>query len=397
MEETTQPSTSQRTKQWTAPITIAMDENKMIEAHSSYHLSIPGSEAIRRLQSSGKDCCYLTRFSENQDCYILSVFMKQTPQNVDMHFQIMIEGSKKRLRGHTLSFDHIDDLLAHYEKKEIHPSLWNIGYNYTEKEYKKDLLLQQQAFLKRLPSEDKHGSLPPYDSTGPLDSLHTLLTTKQPHESCPPTFQQPPEFHRPPEFQRPPESQQPPEFQRPPRDMPPPRNIGPVAPEIPPEIVNNRPPIVERPPQPIAGRPHNENAPFPAEITRPPDAGVNRAPGPPQVHCLPNENEPPPLENLPPAAAVGQGPEENEPPPPEIEPPQAPLEIVPPEVAAGGDDPPPPPQENPPPGAEGGAERNNGPPVNVDQDYVPPEDRWQVIVPINPPPQRRRWKVCPIL
>ena len=105
--------------------------------HSSYHQSIPGDEAERRLKQFNAHC-YLTRFSEHNDCYMLSVFQQQTPRDVMKHFKIIIKDDRKHLiDGKDEEFNDINQLLAHYENNRIDPSFRTIGQNYTEEEYKR--------------------------------------------------------------------------------------------------------------------------------------------------------------------------------------------------------------------------------------------------------------------
>ena len=124
------------TKVYTGLITVAFADSEMMGEHSSYHQSIPGAEAIRRLKGSGHPCCYLTRYSESQKSYILTVYRKQSPKDEERHFKIVIEHNRQhRIEGQTASFSDIGQLLTYYETHRIHPSLKNIGHNYTEDDY----------------------------------------------------------------------------------------------------------------------------------------------------------------------------------------------------------------------------------------------------------------------
>lgn len=107
----------------------------MIGEHSCYHQSIQGDEAIRRLQASGHTHCYLTRYSEAWKSYLLSVYEKRRPKDVEKHFKIVIENTKHRINGLAKDFGDIKQLLEFYEGHRIHPSLKNIGCNYTEEAY----------------------------------------------------------------------------------------------------------------------------------------------------------------------------------------------------------------------------------------------------------------------
>ena len=108
----------------------------MLGDHSSYHQSIQGDEAEKRLKESHTHC-YLTRFSDRGDCYVLSVYMQQTPIDVMKHFKIIIkDDSKVLIEGKDEEFDNIGLLLHNYEQKRIDPALPTIGKNCVEKEYK---------------------------------------------------------------------------------------------------------------------------------------------------------------------------------------------------------------------------------------------------------------------
>ena len=106
---------------------MARDETEMLGEHESYHEMIDGKEARRRLQLFHKHC-YLTRFSETSDCYILSVYKRQTPNDVFINFEIVIKGNGKvQIKGKKKEFDNIKELLNHYENNRIDPALSSIG------------------------------------------------------------------------------------------------------------------------------------------------------------------------------------------------------------------------------------------------------------------------------
>ena len=103
--------------------------------HTSYHQSIPREEAKERLKQFDKHC-YLTHFSDLNDCYVLSVYQKQKPTDVMKHFKIIINDDGKNLiDGKEEDFDEISQLLAYYENHRIDPALKTIGRNCIEKDY----------------------------------------------------------------------------------------------------------------------------------------------------------------------------------------------------------------------------------------------------------------------
>ena len=106
--------------------------------HTSYHQSIPREEAEERLKQFGKHC-YLTRFSDLHDCYVLSVYQKQKPTDVMKHFKIIINDDGKNLiDGKEEDFDEIGQLLVYYENHRIDPALKTIGRNCIEEDYLRD-------------------------------------------------------------------------------------------------------------------------------------------------------------------------------------------------------------------------------------------------------------------
>ena len=107
-----------------------------MEEHNSYHQAITGKEAERRLKMCG-DCCYLTRYSESQSAYMLSVLYKK---NSMKNFKISINNSGihkvYKIEGKDEEFDGIGELLNHYEKNRMDPAFPTIGRRFTEQEYR---------------------------------------------------------------------------------------------------------------------------------------------------------------------------------------------------------------------------------------------------------------------
>ena len=119
----------------TAVITLVVPEESMMEKHSSYHGSITGDEAIRRLKYSGHPHCYLTRFSKERQKYMLTVYM-HAYEDVVENFVLNIMHEKCEIEGKSKAFKNIQSLLKYYEAEEINPSLERIGQNYLLEDYK---------------------------------------------------------------------------------------------------------------------------------------------------------------------------------------------------------------------------------------------------------------------
>lgn len=101
----------------------------------SFYGDITGKEAIKILRGSGKFHCYLTRWSEEQQCYILTVYKKDRPRDVEKHFKIEVD-PKHKIEGKVNEFDEIEQLLKFYESNNwIYPTLETIGEKYKKKDY----------------------------------------------------------------------------------------------------------------------------------------------------------------------------------------------------------------------------------------------------------------------
>ena len=108
----------------------------MIEDHASYHRAITGEEGEKRLKKHGGSC-YLTRYSESQECYILTVY-ESASNPVKKHFAIeKSDTGEHKIRGKSMTFSGIQQLLEYYEQNTIDPALRSIGKAYTEDEYKR--------------------------------------------------------------------------------------------------------------------------------------------------------------------------------------------------------------------------------------------------------------------
>ena len=126
----------QRSRLHSRRIMRGVRETKILKEHAAYHQAINGEEAERRLKKCGGHC-YLTRYSNAQECYVLSVHEHQRHSKPTIcHFKIVIEDNgEHRIDGKVIVFQDIQSLLGHYEQERIDPALRSIGKAYTEAEY----------------------------------------------------------------------------------------------------------------------------------------------------------------------------------------------------------------------------------------------------------------------
>lgn len=98
----------------------------------SFHGCICGPVAISRLKATKKDC-YLIRYSQNQEKYVLSILKRGLGQDEDndlvMEFEIIVTDRGKRctISGCDKSFRSVSDLLLCHQSMPLHPSIANIG------------------------------------------------------------------------------------------------------------------------------------------------------------------------------------------------------------------------------------------------------------------------------
>ena len=115
----------------------SLREYDMMDEHPSYHESITSEEAEKRLRKYKKRRCYLTRFSESNTRYILSVY-QQKPTETIKHFKLKIEEGLAQVEGKKTKFENIGRLLEHYQSHRVDPAFRNIGIAYTEHQYERD-------------------------------------------------------------------------------------------------------------------------------------------------------------------------------------------------------------------------------------------------------------------
>ena len=109
-----------------------LHEWEIMGEHPSYHGSITSTEAKRRLQKHGRRC-YLTRYSESNTCYILTVYQEK-PAEIIKHFRLRIDRGLAQVEEKGMSFTNIWRLLNYYENHRIDPAFKNIGESYPEYE-----------------------------------------------------------------------------------------------------------------------------------------------------------------------------------------------------------------------------------------------------------------------
>lgn len=117
-----------------------------MDDHNSYHGSITGEEAEQRLKMCS-DHCYLTRYSEAKECYMLTIYKKKFKKTIK-HFQIFFEhsGSHKvyKIDGKMEEFCGIKEMLMYYESSQIDPDFKTIGRPISEQELEEVKLSAEQ-------------------------------------------------------------------------------------------------------------------------------------------------------------------------------------------------------------------------------------------------------------
>ena len=103
----------------------------MMDDDTSYHGSITSEEAKQKLKMCG-GLHYLTRFSESNQRYMLSVYQNE-PKELIKHFRLLIhrdsDGRKcVQIEGKEKSFRRMEQLLQYYEDNRIDPAFECIGY-----------------------------------------------------------------------------------------------------------------------------------------------------------------------------------------------------------------------------------------------------------------------------
>ena len=117
----------------------AYDDMELIN-HESYHGAIELAEAEERLRMTGMHC-YLTRFSESQQCNFLTVitWQKQCAEHRIYNFKIITGFISVELDGRSETFSNVEEMLRSYSNKRIHHSVENIGEPLTINNHKRIL------------------------------------------------------------------------------------------------------------------------------------------------------------------------------------------------------------------------------------------------------------------
>lgn len=111
--------------------------------HKSYHEFITGSEAETILKAYNHTC-YLTRFSEQQMKYVLSVaFKKKDGSFAYKHFQIVKNHgtSTFKIEGAEKSFNSVEKMLEYYQHNALTPIITHIGKPCFKKESEKKCVI----------------------------------------------------------------------------------------------------------------------------------------------------------------------------------------------------------------------------------------------------------------
>lgn len=119
-----------------SPLTVPFLERHIMEDHDSYHGPITGEEAATRLSMERTDC-YLTRFSNKLNSYVLSV-KKRDPKIPLGNFRLIIDqmyGRNTYIDGMERRFNNTDELLTYYEQHPIHPLYNRIGRRFTKEDF----------------------------------------------------------------------------------------------------------------------------------------------------------------------------------------------------------------------------------------------------------------------
>ena len=110
----------------TALLCVLPNLKHQMSEHRSYHGPLTGDEAEHILKQNTEPNCYLTRYSNNRQSYILSVI---NAEKKSFHFQLIIDNDvpSYEIQGTQKKHNSLDDLLKHLERTPLSPTIRYIG------------------------------------------------------------------------------------------------------------------------------------------------------------------------------------------------------------------------------------------------------------------------------
>lgn len=146
---------------------ISPKDKKRITEHPHFQGPMNAVDARKRLTKKGGKC-YLIRFSESHDKYMLSVMGRgDNDTSIFQHFPINIttkhDQSEYEIEGSEKKFEDILQLLEYYEKYPISYAIDSIG---------KPLHLQEETYLSVTPPRNIRATIPP---ESPIDASTPFL------------------------------------------------------------------------------------------------------------------------------------------------------------------------------------------------------------------------------
>ena len=116
-------------------LATVVEPKEMITKHKSYHNEISGEVAEKRLRVFGNRH-YLTRYSENQKCYILSVCASDEDLQFEKikHFQLKLSDQGIKIQEKK-QFADLEEMLKYYETNRLDTAFPRIGDCLTEDDY----------------------------------------------------------------------------------------------------------------------------------------------------------------------------------------------------------------------------------------------------------------------
>ncbi len=107
-----------------------MPTKEIMNNNCSYHGKMTGAAAVQVLKGMNEVPCYLTRFSVNNNKFVLSVLtedMEGELETQDFKLSINNDINRYELLGTEKSFNNIDDLLSFYECNPLNETIQSIG------------------------------------------------------------------------------------------------------------------------------------------------------------------------------------------------------------------------------------------------------------------------------